>query len=63
MMVDVKRLPLRKDLVVNLTSNKTPPNIASMKLVVAVFCWNEWELAEQYRATVRKCMAPVAQVL
>ena len=36
MMVDIKRLPFRKDLVVDLVSNKAPTNIMAMKLVVAV---------------------------
>ena len=49
MMVDVKRLPLRKDLVVDLTSNKTPPNIASMKLVVAVLSGMNGVLEEPCR--------------
>ena len=36
MALSVKRLPVRKDLVLDMLSQKAPPNIQSLKLVVAV---------------------------
>lgn len=46
MIVDIKRLPLRRDLVVDLASSNTPPNIAATKLVVAVLSGKSGVLEE-----------------
>ena len=46
MLVDIKRLPPRKDLIIDLVSKKPPPNIKAMKLVVAVLSGTNGDLEE-----------------
>ena len=54
MALSVKRLPLRKDLIVDLESGIPPPNIAALKLVVAVLTGrgSEWAKSCQKKPSV-----------
>ena len=48
MAISIKRLPIRKDLVVDLTSGVPPPNLQTLKLVVATLSGKNGELEQHF---------------
>ena len=49
MAISIKRLPVRKDLVVDLNSGQPPPNMRTLKLVVATLSGKNGELGKEFQ--------------